>query len=224
MSEDDTRFLSRRQWEPLRRTLASIPALVEDLAITLTRQDHVGRSDLGKPSKRRPESSLPMNENAADVATELRNCLAGWVRMVIEQRGIEWSGGDDIATLATWLRKNVVALAMTEGSAEAAGDIASHVDAARRIVDLPEGDVVIDKARVEAANRQILTAGQIEKIARKLGELGTGLTKNRVHSMVRAGKLKATAKDGTTMFFALGDVLDAHHRHDGNDDHPKRSA
>ncbi len=234
-------YLARHEWEPLRRKLSAVPELVEDLAITLTRCDHIQKPGLGKPARRRLESVLPMHIGAADTATELHNCLAGWTRLVCEQRHIDYvpigfvdpdfigplrdnqqrlpDGYDTNAmpVLARWLRTNIPALAMTEGSAEAYDDIASHIDACRRIVDLPaDDDIIIDKKRVEKANRQVLTAGQIEKIAPKLGDLGTGLTRKRVTYLRVSGLLKGwiNASDADQVSaewrYHLGDVLAAH--------------
>lgn len=160
---DDGYFLPRHEWEPLRRTLARVPALAEDLAITLTRQDRVQKPGLSKSSRRRPESALPMHLGAAEASAELHSCLAGWVRLVVESRGIDYMpigfthregfvgplredearvpiGYDAgaLPVLTRWLRTNLVALAMTEGSSEAADDIASQVDNVRRVIDLPQ--------------------------------------------------------------------------------------
>lgn len=67
----------------------------------------------------------------------------------------------------------------------------------------------------------VLTAGQIEKVARRLGEVGQGLTKRRVETLARHGRIHPAAVDGDTRFYRLGDVLDAHKRHARNPGTPR---
>lgn len=224
MSDADF-FMDRVDQEWLRDVLGKIPALIEDLSVTLTRQARVQRGQLGKPPKGKRDGSLPLHLGAADVATRLHNCLATWVRTVCEQRAIDYDGTADIAGLARWLRANLIPLALTEGSGEAADDIAGHVDACRRMIDLPpEDEIIIDEQRLAAANRQVLTAGQIERVAVKLGAWGEGLTKRRVETLVKAKKIKPAAVDGPTSFYQLGEVLDAHRRHARNPGTPRSQA
>ena len=207
-------FLDRRLQTALQEKLATVPGLVEELVVTITRQSKIQRSGLGNPRRQKPGSRLPFHIAAADAADELHNSLVTWVRFTCEARQIHYTGHDDDLSLSRWLRRNMVALALTEGSEEAYDDIAARIDECRRQIDLPpEDEVIIDRARVYEANRQVLTAGQVERIAPKLGAMGNGLNKRRVETLRRSGKLKPCAMDGDVMFFRLGDVLDAHHRH-----------
>lgn len=207
-------FLARDLQRKLTEQLGTIPDLVEDLSITITRQARVQRPGLGKPRRQKPESQVPFHIGASGASAELHNCLAGWVRLVCEQRAIIYEGHGDIVTLARWLRRNMVALALTEGSEESCDDICHHIAQCRRMIDLPpEDDVVIDRARVNDANRMSLTAGQVEKIAGKLGSIAKGLNKRRVETLVRNKMLSPCSVDGEVQFYRLGDVLDAHHRY-----------
>lgn len=222
MSEADGFYLDRRGQHELVNLLAGIPTLVEDLSVTLTRQARITRGDLGKTHRRKRDSTLPLHLGAAQASAELHNCLSTWARAVCEQRALDYDGTNDVIGLAKWLRKWVIALAMTEGAEESLPDIKAHVKACLQVMDIPpDDDVVIDEARVNAANRQVLTAGQIEKVARRLGDVGQGLTKGRVETLAKHGKVKPAGIDGKTRFYRLGDVLDAHKRHARNPGTPR---
>ncbi|ATW60127.1 helix-turn-helix DNA binding protein [Mycobacterium phage Philonius] len=205
--------LTRAEQTKLREKLASVPELAEDLAVTITRQARIQKPNLGKPRRQRPEPCVPFHLGASEAADELQRCLAVWVRFVCDARQIEYTDTDDLASLARWLHRNVVTLALIEGSETAYTDIAHRIDECRRQIDLPpEDEIVIDRARLEQANRQIVTAGQAEKIARKLGDLGRRLTTQRVHSLNRRGHLRPVGTDPETgtKFYRLGDILQAH--------------
>lgn len=207
-------FLDRRSQAELRDKLGTVPHLVEELAITITRQARIQRRGLGSPRRQKPGSRLPFHLAASDAADELHNCLVTWTRFVCESRQIVYNGHDDDLSLSRWLRRNMVPLALTEGSEEAYEDICARIDECQRQIDLPpEDQIVIDRERVAQANRQILTAGQVERIAPKLGPLGEGLNKRRVETLARSKALRECAMDGEVKFYRLGDVLDAHHRH-----------
>ncbi len=160
-----------------------------------------------------------MHLGAEEAAHKLHNCLSTWVRLVCEQRAIVWDKGNDIITLAKWLRINMIALALTEGSEEAYEDIKAAIDECWRQIDIPaDDDILIDRARVHEANRVVVTAGQVEKLANKMGAIGKGLNKRRVETLTRNQKLRPCAVDGDVKFFRLGDVLDAHHRKESDQD------
>ncbi|OCB10059.1 hypothetical protein A5717_23530 [Mycolicibacterium porcinum] len=96
----------------------------------------------------------------------------------------------------------MIQLALPEGSEEAYIDIRDRIDECQRQVDLPSDDEVhIDQTRIREANRQVLTDGQVEKIAQRLGALGEGLNKRRVGTLVRQrkrGPARWTATCGST--------------------------
>ncbi len=215
MSVADSFYLSKSEQLKLRDELASIPRMIGELSITLTRQARVQRPGLSMSRRPKPESQVPIHLGAHNAAEKLHNCLGTWVRLVCEQRAILWDKGNDIITLAKWLRINMTALALTEGGEEAYDDIKAAIDECWREIDIPaDDDIVIDRGRVHEANRVIVTAGQVEKLANKMGAIGKGLNKRRVETLTRNQKLRPCAVDGDVKFFRLGDVLDAHHRKD----------
>ncbi|MCR8998236.1 hypothetical protein, partial [Brevibacillus laterosporus] len=108
-------FLSTDGQRTLVSLLREIPALVDDLAITICRQDRTGKGGM-RISSGSDEQPLPVNMAASDASDHLQNELAGWVRHVCETRGIEYAGSGSSIRLARWLDRNVSAPAMTEGS------------------------------------------------------------------------------------------------------------
>lgn len=217
MSVSDSFFLDKASQHKLREELASIPRMIGELSVTLTRQARIQRPGLSMSRRPKPESQVPIHIGAHNAADVLHNCLGTWVRLVCEQRAIVWDKGNDIITLAKWLRINMIALALTEGSEEAYEDIKAAIDECWRQIDIPaDDDIVIDRGRVHEANRLVVTAGQVEKLANKMGAIGKGLNKRRVETLAarRKNPLRPCAVDGDVKFFRLGDVLDAHHRSD----------
>lgn len=208
-------YLDRKHQRMLREKLQCVPELVEDLSVTITRQARIAPRDSMKLHRKKPESKLPFHIAAADSADELQTCLVTWVRFVCTNRQVYYRNREDALSLARWLNRNMISLALCEGSEAAYADIAYHIDNCRQQVDLPPDDVLpdIDRTRLDQANRHILTAGQVDKIAGKLGKLAKGLNKRRVETLDRGGALKACAIDGDVKFYKLGEVLDAHHRY-----------
>lgn len=207
-------YLDKIQQAKLRDKLGLVPALVEDLAVTITRQARIQKSGLGKPRRQRPESRLPFHLGAAEAADELHSCLVAWVRFVCEERQMHYRDSDNDISLARWLRRNIVTLALIEGSEEACDELCERIDECRRHVDLPpDDDVVIDRVRVEAANRSVITLSTIDGIASRLGDIGKGLNRDRLRLLAKRGDVRPVSEDPDTgtRFYRLGDVLHAHH-------------
>ncbi|WP_100467586.1 hypothetical protein [Mycobacteroides abscessus] len=116
MSVADSFYLDKASQHKLREELASIPRMIGELSVTLTRQARIQRPGLSMSRRPKPESQVPIHIGAHNAADLLHNCLGTWVRLVCEQRAIVWDKGNDIITLAKWLRVNMIALALTEGS------------------------------------------------------------------------------------------------------------
>lgn len=207
----DHLFLSRSELRLLVDILRRVPAVVAELAVVLTRQSRMRRPDMGATARSHPGSRPPLHVGAFLAAEALRNELTGWVRLVCEQRAMDPPPVNDVLTAARWLDRHVISLAMTEGSETALIDIGSAVQVCERMCDLPPEDaVVIDDARLRAANNSILTSYQVEKIAARLGEVGRGLNRDRVRYLVKRGLLHPAGRDGDTVFYRLGNVLAAH--------------
>lgn len=207
-------YLPRSEQIALRNDLNTIPGLVEELSITITRQARITRPGLGHLRKQKPGSRLPFHLAAAEASTELRNCLHGWVHTVCTQRQTPYTGRRDTMTLANWLNRNLTVLALTPTSETAYSDIHALIEHCRTLIDLPpEDELHIDPARITAANRSVVTLATIDTIASRLGPMGNGLNRDRLRLLAKHGDLKPTSidTDTGTKFYRLGDVLHAHH-------------
>lgn len=206
-------FLDRKDQAKLRDELATIPELVEDLAITITRQARIQKANLGRPKRQRPGPRAPFHLGAWIAAEELHNALATWVRLACEQRCIYYRESNDMVTLARWLRKNMVALALTEGAGEACTDLTDKIADCRRHVDLPPDDeIMIDHVRVAEAAGSVVTLETVTVVANRIGPMADGLNRDRLRYLVKRGKVKHCRQDpdSGTKFYRLGEVMHAH--------------
>ncbi|MBP2208180.1 hypothetical protein JOJ86_005906 [Rhodococcus percolatus] len=205
-------YLPRIDQRALVDLLRAVPPLVEDLAISITRQDRPSRGGLRISTGDR-EQPLPYNEKASEVADELHQELARWVRHVCEERSIDYDGTNATVSIARWLDRHIVSLAMTEGADSALIDIRAVFERARRATDSPpERSRRIDDAKHIAARNTELHRDGIAKAARELGEQYAGLTAERVNTLRRKGAIHAVRSVIATRaeIFILGEVLDAH--------------
>ena len=237
MTDADHFFLPREHQRAVVTILRKIPDLVEDLAISITRQDRVA---LNGPRVSRGERVQPLlfNVNSSEAADALHHELARWARFVCEERGIEyWPVGythrpgfvgpllprerrlpaayrESTIGLARWLDRYIVALAMTEGAETALDEIRDAYDVAWRATNAPRERArpPIDLEQHERARRTELHRDAIEKAARELGEKYSGLTAKRVDTLRRRNKIQAVRclVASRAEIFVLGDVLDAH--------------
>ncbi|GAB7515149.1 hypothetical protein [Rhodococcus sp. no. 34] len=211
-TEEVVYFIPKVGQRELVSLLREIPDLVDDLAITITRQDRTGKGGVRIRSGS-DEQPLPLNIGASAASDGLRNELAGWVRHVCESRGITYDGSDSIIGIGKWLDQNVVSLAMTEGSEEAYRGIEGAMGRCRRAMDLPADDVVcVSPAMHLEARNTLLHRAAIGAVAKQLGSEFAGLTPKRVDTLRRAGRIHGDRCVVSTRaeLFILGDVLDAH--------------
>lgn len=204
-------FLDRDDQHRLVEALREIPDLLEPLALAIVRGDRQGFD--AATCRTAPQSKPPVDYGAQAMADDLHNILTGWVRIVCEQRVMDPPAVATIPAAAKWLDRNVVALAMTVGAPEAYREITHAVAALQRRLDRP-GDGTLTEDELTTANRQILTAYQVDKVVPLLGERGEGLNRRRVELLDKAGVLTGTRdRDTGTRFYRLGDILEAHARH-----------
>lgn len=114
--------------------LRAIPALVEDLEVTLTRQARVG----ARNGPRGAETPLPFHLRASVDLEALHGGLLMWSRAVADRRGLPAPlPGFSTEGLARWLLLWPTDLATHPDAAELHGDVLAMVEAGRRTVDLP---------------------------------------------------------------------------------------
>lgn len=135
----------------LKATLDGIPALVDELDTTITRQAVTGE----KGGPRAAEKPLPFNVQASEAAWVLRNTLGGWARVLDAEmpvagpgRGLEAisspSGstrqGSEITTaeIARYLSSRIEQLRHHPAAGEAFDEIRTAVASAQRAIDHPQ--------------------------------------------------------------------------------------
>jgi len=205
MDEVDKLYLSRAEQASLVGWLSRVPSLVEDLLVTSTRGGRVTRRGL-KPLYRTKKmgSSLPYHAGAVEAADALTSELNRWVEMCGARRR-------SLKDAAGYLSAHMALLASLPPAVSALMDISYHIKSCLAVVDLPPDDeVAIDERRMREANRQVVSVAQIEMLARRLGDVGSGLNRGRVQRLVSKGTLHRCGRDGTSDFYYLGEVLDAH--------------
>ncbi|MFC9769103.1 hypothetical protein [Rhodococcus jostii] len=203
MTDTDHLFLSREEIKKLVALLREMPELVEELAVTITRQDRIGTP--GSAGKRRGEEQpLPFNATAAEAADDLHTTLVAWVRHVCESRRVDYDGRDGTLGVARWLDRNIIALAMTEGSGEALDEIQYAMRRARWATDRPRAEdaTISDPDRVDEARATAVSAAQAERMMERLGH--PPLKAATVRKWAERGKLEPV--DGGR--YRLGDILD----------------
>lgn len=131
----DQFHITATQMRALVALLGEIPALIDDLAITLTRQDCIGAGGM-RVTGGSDEQPLPINLAASDAHDLLHSTLASWARHTEESRGHAYMGPRSTIGLSTWLATNVTRLAMTEGCEEAHDEIEHAMSQCRRACDL----------------------------------------------------------------------------------------
>lgn len=205
-------FVCREDRQMLDKLLGEIPGLIDDLAITICRQDRTGKGGM-KISSGSDEQPMPFNVGASDAGDYLRNELNTWARLVCEERYISYDGSDSVAGVSVWLRKNLASLAMTQGAEDALPGIESAMKRCRRAMDIPaDDDVAVPVVDVAQARNSELNAAAIARMRHELGL--PELNARRIETLLKAGALKpcrvVSMPKRDLVVYRLGDVLDAH--------------
>lgn len=207
-------FVCKADRMMLHKILGEIPGLVDELSITVTRQDRTGKGGM-KISSGSDEQPIPFNVGASEAGDYLRNELNTWARLVCEERFISYDGSDSVVGVSVWLRKNLASLAMTQGAEDALPGIESAMKRCRRAMDIPpEDEVAWDPEKLEEARGSELNAAAIARMRYELGQ--PELNARRIETLRQAGVLKAfrmvamPKRKKDLAVYRLGDVLDAH--------------
>lgn len=137
--QPDGLYLCQTHVDLLNVDLDSVPGVVDDLEITITRQNRTVSERHGSRSSTRP---LPWNEHAAVKASNLSAALN---RAAIDVAGLEQDERDplsdvalyDTANLARWLRRNASTVRRHDRAGDIYAQVCDAVTEARRAVDKP---------------------------------------------------------------------------------------
>lgn len=163
-----------------------------------------------------PRSRPPYPLHLEAMLEKLYNELATTARDICEHRSVTYAGsGGSCVALARWISDYRTSLATMPQGVELYDGLIAACDEAARAVNQLDEDRAISQEMVDAANRSIVTVATIETIARKLGDEGKGLGRERMQTLIRSSGLceASTDKDTGTKFYRLGDVLFFHATH-----------
>ncbi len=141
----------------LERALGDIPALVQDLEITRSRQSRTSGQGIGIVV-RGAERPLPWDQRAAEATDLLRDTLSSWVQVVLDggaTRPRMLTGQSPrIAVMARFLLAHHERLRHHPDSPDAVDEIGHAVDQARRVTDRPPDRVYAGPCREEWAEQE----------------------------------------------------------------------
>lgn len=204
----DDLTVTRAEIELLAEKLATVSDLTEEMAIALTGQARI--SDGLGIRRPQPGSREPYPLHLETLLDSLCNEIYTTVRHICEVRGLPASGGG-AAAQAKWLIRYRMAIAVMPDGGEIFESLCRVIDRCAKAMNHAEDEYVIDQQMWDAANRQVMTGVQIEKLSHKLGEDGKGLTRKRIDSLrIRHGLDGTRDTDTNVWFYRLGDVIKAH--------------
>lgn len=134
----DTLLLCEQcQWE-IKQALnpdheLSIPALLDDLATTLTRQARINQRNGGGRSA---ETPLPFHIRASDIAEHARSVLTGWVLVIAEDDPRNYPA-DTLLAMCAWLRSRTGHIATHDAAADIHAEITDTAARIQHVIDRP---------------------------------------------------------------------------------------
>lgn len=189
--------------------LAQIPDVVDALAGVLCDgfPQHISYEPRVSSS---PAARIPYDTSAHDAANYLDNELWTWANHVCEHRHQRYEGPASTIGMADWLRKHIVSLAMTPGADEAPHAFRRIIRSARRAARMSSEPEMWRYGSIDAARDTELNASGIALAAKELGPEYARLTRERVKSLRRTGRITPVREYDGIPIYRLGDVLDAH--------------
>lgn len=213
-AEADEFFILRSEIDYLKGKLEAVvdPDLLDAMYAALAADASMGSLG-GAGGSRQQRSKPPYAMHIEALIDELHNELSTVVRDICETRNLAYDGADDSGHLAGWLIQHRYDLASLPEAPDLFEGLVKVIDKCLRSVNQLEPEHQVTPGRVKAANRQVVTGPQIEKLARQLADDGKGLNERRVKYLRTKGFLTGTQDPETgTWFYHLGDVLAAHQR------------
>jgi hypothetical protein len=220
------------------RALGEIPALDDELEITITGQRALPTE--GGPAS--AEARMPWNQRAGEARRHLRHTLVTWVRHCIEDdvRSSDPSTGwpdDTIAAMSRWLMWRVDGLGLNDLGPDAVDEITNAVANCWRVVDRPAErtyhgpcvcgrdlyakprattvtcpacEVEHDIAALEVRNRGLIESRlwTLDELMTALGRFGFRVPRKRVQEWIYRHRLVDHGTRGTQPVYALADALE----------------
>lgn len=129
---DTDLFLCQLCAKELGALLADLPWLLDQLEITVIRQDKLSTGVIGRSS----DNPSPINVGAMELARNLRGQLGTMIRELTEDRGIPvehraWAN----SVMAEWLSRNVTAIQCSPGAGQICREIRSGTEAILAVIN-----------------------------------------------------------------------------------------
>lgn len=208
--------------------LKFIEEIADDLETTLTRQDRVSAGTGGRASA---ETPLPLNLNASEVGSRLRNTLTTWVRLVAEERGVSIADAFDVCggdgtwcthercrairlggdaqisngAMAAWLRTRLGWIAHREWGPECFDELSRVAVDLSRAVDSPPPMIALGRCEAEDCNGELRAHKEAAFV--RCPECGESydVNKRKDQLLSRADLRKFNAATLARILTALGD-------------------
>jgi hypothetical protein len=131
----DQAFLCQHCCDDLARAIGDLPAIMDELDVTVTRQSVSGVDNGGRRSAEKP---LPFNPAASEVLDLARNTITTWARAIGDESGRPMRGdGTSNNAICIYLVGSLPWLRSKQWSTELRGQISDVRTKAYRIIDKP---------------------------------------------------------------------------------------
>lgn len=127
---NNQRLCSQCAWE-LEQALAEMPALLDELDTTLTRQAKMSDASDGGRAAEKP---LPFHVTASEVLIDLRVYLVGWVKDLANDDPARYPT-DDLVAMSTWLLARLGDITLHDAADDIHEEIVTTSRQAWRVVD-----------------------------------------------------------------------------------------
>lgn len=167
----------------LARSLAAAAVIGPDLDDAVARL--LKRGSGGKRTG--DDNPLPIDTGAMDARDQLRNCLSGWVRVLLDVHpGPPYPPGT-IASMARWLGERTALIRQAEWAAAMLADIQRHVQAAVAVIERkPE---LVPAGTCEACGSLLLAELGTDTVRCSCGMVTIGIAEKRAQRAAAADVL-----------------------------------
>ncbi|WP_026923303.1 hypothetical protein [Glycomyces arizonensis] len=182
--------------------LDSIAEDVDDLDVTLTRQDRVTAPGSGRHAT--DEAPLPINLRASDVGHRLRNTLTTWARVIIDERGFQ-EPDDDLAEIARFIRGVTGWIARQEWGPECFDDIGRVAVDLARAIDTPPPMIALGTCDADDCDGELRAHPEAPWTKCPACRTAYDVAKRRDQLLARADQRRFGAARLARILTALGD-------------------
>lgn len=204
--------------DKIERELSSVPGLVEDLQITMSKQAKIGNG--GKAGKGSTHEKWPINMGAVEAADNLGNVLTTWARDLLETSGGRW----DLLLAASTAHPTTVSRALLlmiptirrhPAVVELVDEITDAIAQARRAVDRPADRQYLGQCLMETPDdegRQVTCLAELyarvnaNDVTCKVCGAEHPVGERRAWLLARAADMIVTVKEASSYLGEVGGI------------------